>query len=315
MSALELQLTKAERGPGSYLGPHLRAVIGNSGQDPVAIRRVHLVGYKSQTKVARVMEAPSSVRAGQSAGCAITLTSSAARRLRRDGGVVLEAECEDGQCVRSCALEARDVETWTPGQEIKAAVGVLLGGAVWWYVVWGSVLKFAPALQIIVLVFGAALAVSLCSVFYLRLWRGEETSGTGLSVSLQRRVRPLTDVVLTAVGVWVILTAPFAFATFLIDGQHLGVGGAGTLFTHEHERYAEAIGLYVWHAIDVLPFIQATTTLHWTEPVRDYSHATGALLLLYKALVLAPVVAAAVAAWRGRARREPRPQDDAARSG
>ena len=281
----------------------------NPGEDPVRIHGVHLIGYRSQTSAAEVTAAPRSVDPGRSVDCAITLTWQIARRLRRDAGVVLEVSREDGQTTRSAALWIEDVETWTPGQEIKAAVGTLVLAIAWWFFMWGALFDLPRGVRSILWPLDALLAAFVCSQFYVRLWRGEPTWGTGLSVSLQRRVRPLTDVLLTSVVVWVILTAPFAFATYIIDGQHFGVGGVGSAFTGERERYFEAVGLYAWHAVDVLPFVQATATLHWTEPVRDYGRATGALLVLYKALVLAPVVAAAVAAWRGRTRREPRPQD------
>jgi hypothetical protein len=56
----------------------------------------------------------------------------------------------------------------------------------------------------------------------------------------------------------------------------------------------------VWNAFDVVPFVNATDTLKWKEPLANYGTTTGVLLLLYKGLVLAPVVAAARAAWRGR---------------
>ena len=113
--------------------------------------------------------------------------------------------------------------------------------------------------------------------------------GIGLAIGPGRRVRPLTEVLLTSVAVWFVLTAPFAFGTYLIDGEPSGADGT------RMDHYFEAIGLYAWHAADVLPFVKATDTLQWDEPLRDYSHATGALLLLYKLLVLAPVVAAAQA--------------------
>jgi hypothetical protein len=229
-----------------------------------------------------------------------------ARRLRRSG-LFLEVECEGGQWMRSGEVEIDDVRTWTLADEIKAAIGVLVLGILWWFMPWGLLLNLPRAPQIIAWALFTASAGWLCSVFYALLWRGESMWGTGLAIGPQRRVRPLTDVLLTSVAVWFVLTAPFAFATYLIDGQQLGVDG--TAFTGANHRYFEAIGLYAWHAVDVLPFVEATKTLNWTEPVQDYSRATGALLLLYKGLVLAPVVAAARAAWRARAPREPRLQD------
>lgn len=303
VKTLELQFWRPEEVPAAYLGPHLCAVITNDGEVPVRIKGVHLVGGKSQTRMASVTEAPVSVDPGQSLRYAITLKWAIARRLRRDGTVVLEVEREDGQTERTHAVEIEDVKTWTPGEEVKASIGTVVVGLVWLFVLWGELLKLSPTVRSIAWPLAAAFSVFVCVQFYARLWRGEPMWGTGLTVGLQRRVRPLTDVLLTSAGVWVFLTAPFAFATYLIDGHKLGVGAAGSLFTGERERYFEAIGLYAWHAVDALPFVQATRTLRWTEPIQNYSRSTGALLVLYKALVLAPVVAAAAAAWRNRASR------------
>ena len=64
----------------------------------------------------------------------------------------------------------------------------------------------------------------------------------------------------------------------------------------------------------MVPFVNATETLNWTEPARGwtepgegdsapraasagYSTATGVLLVIYKILVLAPLLAAARLAW------------------
>jgi len=179
-----------------------------------------------------------------------------ARSLRRDSGLFLEAECEDGLWVRSAEVGIDDVRTWTPAEEIKAAGGVLLMWIVWWFAAWGLLRRLPSVPQVVGLVFFAALTAFLCSGYYVRLWRGEAAWGTGLAIWSQRRVRPLTDVLLTSVAVWVLLTPPFALATYLIDGQQLGVDGAA--FTGANHRYFDAISLYAWHAVDVLPFVEAT---------------------------------------------------------
>jgi hypothetical protein len=158
--------------------------------------------------------------------------------------------------------------------------------------IWRTLVEAPGWLQLVLGAVGAVVLVRLCWEFYVQLWRGEPVWGTGLAIGPTRRVRPFTDVVLSSVGVWLLLTPSFAFATLLIDGDQLGADAA--------TQFANALGLYVWNALSVLPFVDATDTLNWTEPVADYSTATGVLLLLYKGLVLAPLIAAARAAWRGR---------------
>jgi hypothetical protein len=115
--------------------------------------------------------------------------------------------------------------------------------------------------------------------FYERLWRKEPFSGTGMVTPRDR-----------------------------LEAQ---------LEPNEVKRHAyyEATNQYAWHAADVIPFVNATKTLNWTEPSTHwkaggdasagYSHGTGILLVIYKLLVLAPVLAAARVAWQlARARRD-----------
>lgn len=308
LQLLELQLSRRDQGPAAYLGPHLDAVIRNRGESPVGIRRVDLTGSRSQESVVEVTGVPATVGPDRTLRFAINLTWREARSLRRDGGVVLAVKGDGDESVRSDPLEIKDLETWRVRDEVQALVGMLVVAPLW-FVFWEWLTHRPRALQIIGWPIGAAAAGALCWQYYARLWRGELTWGTGLTVGVGKRVRPLTDVLLTSVIVWVTLTAPLAFATYLVEGRHLSAGGAGALLTGHHDRYSQAVGLYAWGAVDVLPFVQATHTLHWADPVQNYSRATGALLVLYKALVLAPLIAAAVAAWRSRARREPRPLD------
>jgi hypothetical protein len=256
------------------------------------VRRAELVGTSTPTSVPGVTD---TIDPGDSVEGAITLTWSAVRGLQPDSELILEVECDDGRTERSAAVEAAGIETWTPGEELRAAVGVVLLGFVWWVMPWGVILDLPEWIQLPVWAVFAGAAVWICSDFYARLWRGRPGWGTALAIGPSRRVRRVTDVLLTSLAVWFLLTAPFAFTTYMIDTARLPIDNSSPT-----SLYFDAIGLYVWHAVDVLPFVQATDTLNWDEPLPDYSRATGVLLLLYKGLVLAPVVAAAGAAWRGR---------------
>ena len=290
VESLKLTLLRRDRGPAAYLGPHLQARIRNPGWDVVTVRKAELVGTETDTRVP-VATTLKTIDAGESVEREITLPWSAARRLRNDRAVALELESDDGKRVRSGHVDTHGMQTWTPGQEAKAAAGVLGTGTIWW-LMWRTLVEAPGWLQLVLGAVGAVVMSWLCWDFYAALWRGEPAWGTGLAIGPTRRVRPFTDVVLSSVGVWFLLTPPFAFATFMIDGDQLGADAAS--------QFANALELYVWNAVNVLPFVDATDTLNWTEPVQDYSTATGVLLLLYKGLVLAPLIAAARAAWRAR---------------
>jgi hypothetical protein len=287
---LKLTLLRRDGGPAAYLGPHLDARISNPGWDEVTVRRAALVGADTDTRVP-VATRLKTIDAGESVDRQITLPWSAARRLRDDRALALELESDDGERVRSDHVDTDGIQTWTPGEEVKAAAGVLGTGVVWW-IMWRTLVEAPGWLQLVLGAVGTFLMARVCWEFYAPLWRGDPVWGTGVAIGPTRRVRPFTDVVLSSVGVWLALTPPFAFATFMIDADQLGADAA--------TQFANALGLYVWNALNVVPFVDATDTLNWTEPVRDYSTATGVLLLVYKGLVLAPLIAAARAAWRGR---------------
>jgi hypothetical protein len=204
-------------------------------------------------------------------------------------------------------------------------LGALIWGG-WSYLTvlpgWARIALWLPAF---------ALTLWFCSFWYLRLWHGQSLSGTGWFAG--PALSPAVDIAGTTLAVWFLLTGPFAFGTYLADRDRL----QAALRPEESTRDAfyKATDEYAWQAADVMPFINATDTLNWTEPSdhwkrKDaraaqadgrehsltgagvaqsssggYSDATGGLLVIYKILVLAPVLAAARLAWNAaRARRE-----------
>jgi hypothetical protein len=196
------------------------------------------------------------------------------------------------------------------GRRVGATLIVLIAGGFVWYAwsylttlpSWAGIAAWLPALGVTLL---------LSAWFYRRLWRGERLSGTGMFAPPD--LGAATETALSTLAVWFLLTAPFAFGTYLSDRDRL----LAQLAPKEQTRDAfyKAADQYTWHAVDVLPFIKATETLNWTEPSRrwreptdagdavrqtssaGYSTATGVLLVIYKILVLAPLLAAARLAW------------------
>ena len=207
---------------------------------------------------------------------------------------------------------------------LVAALVVLLAGGLVWYL-W-SLLTTSPGwVRITVWLPASGVTALAMGWFYGRLWRADPLDGTGL---VPADIGAAADIALVTLFAWFLLTAPFAFGTYLFDRERLLAQLKPNEWTGH--AFSEATEQYAWHAADVVPFIKAPETLNWTEPSRSwkeptdsrapsgadatdpgYSTATGALLVLYKILVLAPVLAATRLAWvAARARRKAR--DDVA---
>jgi hypothetical protein len=212
------------------------------------------------------------------------------------------------------------------GRFLGAALTVVIAGALVWYA-WSLLTTLPSWIRITVWPPAFGVMVLASAWFYRRLWRGDRLSGTGL---VPVDLGAAADTVLVTLFVWFLLTAPFAFGTYLFDRERL----LAQLEPNERtgDAFLNATYQYTWHAADVVPFIKATETLNWTEPSRGwkeptdtravsgtdasdtgYSTGTGVLLVIYKILVLAPVLAAARLAWvAARGRREG--TDDVARA-
>jgi hypothetical protein len=48
---------------------------------------------------------------------------------------------------------------------------------------------------------------------------------------------------------------------------------------------------YLWHFVDAIPLLKVTSTLRWAEPLKYDNGAIGFLLLLFKIVVISPVIA------------------------
>jgi len=61
--------------------------------------------------------------------------------------------------------------------------------------------------------------------------------------------------------------------------------------------FPETSALFVWHLLDVLPLADIPDTVKWNEPGPERNALAGLLLVSYKIVVLAPVLAAFVGLW------------------
>jgi hypothetical protein len=183
---------------------------------------------------------------------------------------------------------------------VLQAVWALLGVVVAWAVLW-RVVSLIPAADPALAVSGCAgvilLVALLCQRFYVNAWKGRTLTRTGIVLPADTRVHPFVDALLTVLLVWLVASTVFVLLTSLTDNASLA---ASAPEMSEQARLYQAGELYLWHLVNALPIIEATDTLKWEEPVVRYSEVTGALLLLYKALVLAPGVFAARQAWKSR---------------
>jgi hypothetical protein len=186
------------------------------------------------------------------------------------------------------------------GRVLLATIFVVGVGRLDW-AVWAQIATLSGFDRAVAATAAAVVTAGLVGFFYVRLWREEPLFGSGMFASPD--LGPAADAAVTTIFVWFLLTGAFAFATYLADRDAL---------TQPREpaqhAYDQATEQYAWHAADVIPFVKATQTLNWTQPSdhwKDpgdssggYSTGTGILLVIYKAVVLAPVLAAAAITWR-----------------
>lgn len=55
---------------------------------------------------------------------------------------------------------------------------------------------------------------------------------------------------------------------------------------------------YLWHFLDAVPLLEVNKTLHWMEPLTYQSGWIGFALLVFKLLVILPVIAAFAWYWQ-----------------
>jgi hypothetical protein len=196
-------------------------------------------------------------------------------------------------------------------QAAWALVGLVCLGFVLWRVAW-LILAADPALAIAGYAFFIVLLVLRFWRLYVGLWTTDRWRNdpsvcpsvwqTGLVFPPHTRVHPVVDGLFTVLLVWLLATTVFGLATTFLDNASLA--GSGRELS-EQGRFYLAGELYLWHLLDMtLPFIGATDTLNWKEPVARYSGATGALLVVFKLLVVAPGGVFARRKWKARATAE-----------
>ena len=61
---------------------------------------------------------------------------------------------------------------------------------------------------------------------------------------------------------------------------------------------ASLLDFYVWHFLEAVPLLKVNQTICWDEPWTYDSAAVGWILLLFKLVVIVPVIGAFIGYWK-----------------
>jgi hypothetical protein len=176
------------------------------------------------------------------------------------------------------------VVVWMLSTMVPAVVRLLLVGV-------------APAALLVVATAHVPLALQVLAIVLATTWL------TFLALQLtvegdaaQARILP-DDRILQVVSLLVLATAVFASATFVLAEHRLvTIVGWRSLTSPA----LATVAFYAWHVVDAIPLLDATRALQWSEPLAYQDHRLGVLLVLFKLVIIIPVVGAVRAAWRAR---------------
>jgi hypothetical protein len=59
-----------------------------------------------------------------------------------------------------------------------------------------------------------------------------------------------------------------------------------------------SVGFFLWHFLDAVPLLDLTGTLRWREPLGYQDPWVGAVVVLFKLVVIVPIIGAIRSAWR-----------------
>jgi len=137
-------------------------------------------------------------------------------------------------------------------------------------------------------------ALALFSFLVLRVSSEPRRRSLWLSMRGVDRVTPFLYPFFIAYAA-IVLFATFAFVLSDHDVIRFGTDPASPATI---SRPADALDFFAWHLLDSIPVLSVTETLRWKEPLGYTSGWVGLLLLVFKVLVIVPVIATFVAFWR-----------------
>ena len=110
-------------------------------------------------------------------------------------------------------------------------------------------------------------------------------------VDITERPPPLAEQIVSGVAAEIDRADPSGFATN---------SGGGTWGPYYTDAYVAFEKHYVWHFLDAVPALEIPETLGWTLEYDVTSSVSGALLLLFKILVILPIIRLGLELWKRR---------------
>ena len=140
------------------------------------------------------------------------------------------------------------------------------------------------------------LACALALFSFLVLQVSSEPRRRSLWLSLRRadKVTPFLYPFFIAYAAIVL----FATSAFVLSDHDVIRFGTDPASPAPISQPADALDFFAWHLLDSVPVLSVTETLRWNEPLGYTSGLVGLLLLVFKVLVIVPVIATFVAFWR-----------------
>ena len=105
---------------------------------------------------------------------------------------------------------------------------------------------------------------------------------------------PPDEELFTLLSVLAVAVGLFAAATFVLaERDWITVANWESV----ESRALASAGFYLWHFLDAIPLLDAPDALRWSEPLVYEDPWVGALLVLFKLVIIVPIVAALRRAW------------------
>jgi hypothetical protein len=180
-----------------------------------------------------------------------------------------------------------------------------------------AVLGVGPAALLVLVTAHVPLALQVFALVIATAWltflafQMMAVGGTAERPFLWRSTAEATPAehILELVNLLVVAVGLFASATFvLVEHQAITV-----LNWESVENPATAsVAFYSWHFLDTVPLLDATSALRWSEPLAYRDPWLGVLLVLFKLVIIVPIVGAVRVAWKsGKAEGSGAPADPA----
>jgi hypothetical protein len=104
--------------------------------------------------------------------------------------------------------------------------------------------------------------------------------------------------------IWVWATVGFAGLSVLLYLHGVATTAPAQALAVKDPLWDLAVNFYVWKSLDAIPVLEIPQTAGWEPAFRFTDHVSPVLLLLYKIVVILPVIETARLIWQRRRNRE-----------